>query len=846
MNNQAPLFGFKTSGGSAGWSLDLRVEAVRRRRKIAIINRWSVKLGVAIGLLLIGLGIWEVVRLEGASLFIFSPASLFFYHHPAMILLDVGLLLLMFSWTMTAKLESGEGLEHLLTKESIGLLEEAVILAERLGHRQVSPLHVVTAGWRLGEIQTVMARLGLLFGDVTTDLRNYFGKQERGPLEVEDFYNFVSEGCEILSQDDYSGKITPLDWIRFSFQKSETVRTFFLGRGVRASDLALLARWQKIQADLIARVNRFHNLSVFKPKSSMNRSLTAMATPILDRGSFNLTREAALGNVGLSVGREREFNQLFRALESGSRLFLLIGESGSGKSAFLEGLAIKMVEEDVPLAISDRRLMVIDGEQLLGISQTQASAWLLSALREAARAGNVVIAIEQVERFISVNQTLLSILTDEANSLGVPVILTTTPAGAQKLGSTPIVSATKITLMPPSADDLLLMIVSHLPIIEGANKVAFSLEGVKAVAELAVRFGASVAAPKVAVDLAGEAAVLAKRNNGAIKWVTEREVAKIVEDRTGIKVQAAKSSDEKQVLLGLFDQMSKRVIGQTQAIEAVAAAIKRARTATRAINRPIASFLFLGPTGVGKTEVAKATAASFFANEESMLRFDMSEYSGKEAVARLIGSGDEEGLLTEAIKARPFSLLLLDELEKATPAVHDLLLQLMDEGRITDHLGRVIDATNLIIVATSNAGANFIQDSLASGKELGIIKRDLLSGELRGVFKPELLNRFTEIVLFSPLTSDDIVAIAYLTAQQLVDRLRERNLLIKFSDEAIHTLASAGYDPLFGARPIKRVFVDRIETPLSDLLLRETIGPRDLVRVNDDLSLTVDRNAVSG
>ena len=305
--------------------------------------------------------------------------------------------------------------------------------------------------------------------------------------------------------------------------------------------------------------------------------------------------------------------------------------------------------------------------------------------------------------------------------------------------------------------------------------------------------------------------------------VTEEDIAAIVSRWTGIPV-AKLMEGEREKLLRLEDELHKRVVGQDEAIVAVADAIRRARAGLKDPNRPIGSFLFLGPTGVGKTELAKTLAASLFDTEENMIRIDMSEYQEKHTVARLIGAPpgyvgyEEGGQLTEAVRRRPYAVILFDEIEKAHPDVFNVLLQVLDDGRLTDGQGRTVDFRNTVIILTSNIGSPLIFEGIQSGQSYEAI-RERVFGVLQQNFRPEFLNRLDEIVVFRPLAEEQIAAIVQIQLEAVRKRLAERRINLELSQEALDFLAQRGYDPVFGARPLKRVIQRELETPLSRKIL---------------------------
>ncbi|MBI5733882.1 MAG: ATP-dependent Clp protease ATP-binding subunit, partial [Candidatus Kerfeldbacteria bacterium] len=285
-------------------------------------------------------------------------------------------------------------------------------------------------------------------------------------------------------------------------------------------------------------------------------------------------------------------------------------------------------------------------------------------------------------------------------------------------------------------------------------------------------------------------------------------------------------------LLNLEKILQQRIVGQAEAVKLVAEALRRARVNLRDQKRPVASFLFLGPTGVGKTELAKVVASEYFGGEDKMIRLDMSEYQTVESLHRLLGApvrGREHGLLTESVRRQPYSLLLLDEIEKAHPDVLNVFLQVLDDGRATDATGRTVDFTNTIIMATSNAGTQFIEESLQNQVPLEYIRRTLMESGLKQYFRPELLNRFDAIVVFKPLTLLEIEKVTGLLLGKLATELEAKGIHLQASTAAIKELAAKGFDPLYGARPLRRAIQDNVDSALAKYLLTGKLSRRDVV-----------------
>lgn len=333
---------------------------------------------------------------------------------------------------------------------------------------------------------------------------------------------------------------------------------------------------------------------------------------------------------------------------------------------------------------------------------------------------------------------------------------------------------------------------------------------------------------------------LAERNGSDTKLlrnkVTDNEIAEVVSAATGIPV-AKMMQGEREKMLAMEDKLHERVIGQSEAVTAVANAVRRSRAGLSDPNRPSGSFLFLGPTGVGKTELTKSLANFLFDDENAMIRIDMSEFMEKHSVSRLVGAPpgyvgyEEGGILTEAVRRKPYSVVLFDEVEKAHPDVFNILLQVLDDGRLTDSQGRVVDFKNTVIIMTSNLGSHKIQEMTSDGNSYDEIKSAVMES-VNSHFRPEFINRIDEIVVFHPLGQADMAGIAEIQLARLKSRLKEREMSLELTDDAMNTLVAVGYDPIFGARPLKRAIQQQIENPLSIKLLSGEFAPHDTIKVD--------------
>lgn len=373
-----------------------------------------------------------------------------------------------------------------------------------------------------------------------------------------------------------------------------------------------------------------------------------------------------------------------------------------------------------------------------------------------------------------------------------------------------------------SEDDAIRLLTYAGIILERQYKVIISFEAIKAAVSIAHKYFKQKLLPASAEDLLKEA--LADATQRGEKMLTDEIVIAVAERKVNIPIHKT-TKEEAEKLLNLEDIIHKNLIDQEQAVTAVARALRQYRSGLARSSGPIATFLFVGPTGVGKTELAKILAKTQFGSDQLLLRFDMSEYQDKQSIFRFIGTPDGKmsGTLTESVIQKPYSLILLDEFEKAHPDVLNIFLQVFDDGRITDNVGRVVDFQNTIIIATSNANSDFIKDSIEAGRTIEDIK-DEFKKKLTGYFRPELLNRFSDVIIFKNLSVDDTIAIARMQIQKLAKTLgEEQGIAMEIDDEVVQHLAKIGYDPVFGARPLRTVINDRIKSQLAEMILRNEL-----------------------
>lgn len=559
----------------------------------------------------------------------------------------------------------------------------------------------------------------------------------------------------------------------------------------------------------------------------INRGWLGVPTPRLDSMSVDLTRQAAeVGFKSVFAGRSEVVSEIINIFSQESkRNVILVALPGAGKSSFLHFLAKKIVSGDAPSALAIKRLVAIDPTRLLSGVKTQGdlAERVKTIFEEISHTENVILVLEEIHN-LGIGEAgsefnLYSLIFPYIESGNYQFLATTEPENYSKIierNGTFATSFTKIELRPTTLAETLEIAEERAIQMERHGKVQVSFLALKKTVALASRLMHDRVLPDSALSILKEAETIAQ--NG---WINQQVIEQVFSRRVHVPI-AAINSDKKTQLLHLEDEIHQRLIDQEEAVRAVANALRRSAAGLREANRPIGSFLFVGPTGVGKTELAKALAEIYFQDEGAFVRFDMSEYQTQEAIDRLIGGVNESGQLTEIIHNKPYALLLLDEFEKADPKILTLFLQVLDDGRLTDGRGRTIDFTNTIIIATSNAASLTIAQGLAQGRTLEELDKQV-NDELLHVFKPELVNRFDDIVLFKPLSQEDLQKIVKLKLVSLQKQLKEQGYLVEFGDDVIAQLAQKGFDPVLGARPLRRLIQDTLEADLSRQILENKL-----------------------
>jgi len=635
-------------------------------------------------------------------------------------------------------------------------------------------------------------------------------------------------------------------------------------------------------------------------KLSKSATYTTGKKSVLETYAIDLTEQARAGKLDPVAGRAREEDRMIHVLLRRTKNNpIIIGEAGVGKTAIVEGLAESIVSGNVPSQLKDKRIYQLDlASMVAGASHRgEFEERLKGVINETiASEGKAILFIDEIHTLIGAGDTDGAL--DASNIVKpylarghIQIIGTTTTAEYRKYFEKDKAFERRfqpILCDEPSEEAAVEMLKVLRPKYEKFHNVIIPDDTLVAAVKLSKKYIGERYLPDKAVDLIDEAAADVKlgrispavskstalekddsklADNGMSEnrasspqatgnQVVKSDIEKVVSNWTGIPVTKL-TEDESQKLLKLEDKIHERLIDQAEAVAAVSEAVRRGRIGLAPANRPIASFVFLGPTGVGKTELAKTLAEILFGRDDALIRLDMSEYMEKHEVAKLIGAPpgyvgyEEGGQLTEAVRAKPYSIVLLDEVEKAHPDVFNILLQLLEDGRLTDNKGNTISFKNTIVIATSNIGSALIQQMLSDSVQAqqGEVPAPqsqeqfdkqyaelsgLVTNELRKFFRPELLNRFDDVVIFKPLRRQDMSKIAKLGIDKTAKLLEEQGYGMQATDKALAELALEGYDPVYGARPLRRLIQTSIENQVAMLLISKKFNVGDTIVIDYD------------
>lgn len=742
------------------------------------------------------------------------------------------------------------------SEQSLKILEESFALAKKMKNNIIVNKHILLVMLKNNEVRALFARLNTPAKTLEDRVKSQLNKEsEASKLKKIRFSENAKEALILGYIDALENKqkeVKILNILSYIFEKDEDLKELLYDLNLNVDKIKNVIEWFNVNDKMVEAYQRYKKMSRFKPSSNMDRAYTSVETPILNHYSYDLTLSAKWGRLDFCVGRDEEIEDAFKAIESGSSGVLLVGPPGVGKRTVISGIAERMVLEEVPEAFKDKRLLELDISRLVsGADASKAQERLTILVDEIRRAGNIILFIENIENIIGISaggeeslelsEVLAGFLDRrEIYCLGVATNENYTKyIEKETIGQT----MTKVDIEEPKGNQAIQIVQSKIGFIEIKYKIFFSYHAIEESVVLSDKYMHDKYLPEKAIKILESTAInVSKRcKQDSKKCICMKDdVAEIISEITKIPTEKV-SEDESEKLLNLEEEIHKRMINQKEAVKMVSDSLRRARANIRSGNRPIANFLFLGPTGVGKTELAKTISEVYFGDENYMIRIDMSEYQSPESISKMIGDEDSRGYLTEAVRNKPFSLILLDEFEKANPKVLNLFLQVMDDGRLTDGQGRTIDFTNAIIIATSNAGALFIQEKILANQQISDIKEELIQNHLTKVMKPELINRFDGVIVFTPLTEENLIDITKLMLKKIENKLSDQKIYFEVNEEGVKKLAHEGYDPKFGARPLRRLLQNKIENIIAEKMLSKELSRRDRIIINSEAEIQIEK-----
>ena len=794
-------------------------------------------------------------------------------------------------------------------------LEIANDLALELGHNYIGTEHILYGLCKegTGVASKVLENQNITDEDVLREIEMLIGVGE--PLSENDSLGFTPRSKRIIENS----------FVEARKLGSEFIGTEHLLIGIMREGDSVAVRImmdlgvdpRKLYNEIVKVINEDGADANSSREAHSKNEGSFNSTPTLNQFGSDLTKQAREGKLDPVIGRKNEIDRVTQILSRRTKNNpCLIGEPGVGKTAVVEGLAEKIVADDVPEMLKNKRVVSLDISGMVAGAKYRGDfeERIKKCLSEVKKAGDVILFIDEIHTIVGAGSAEGAV--DAANILK-PLLAR---GEVQVVGATTLNEYRKyiekdsalerrfspVTVGEPTEEETIRILEGLRDKYEAHHNVKITEGAIKAAVDLSIRYINDRFLPDKAIDLMDEAASRVKMKTYTMpdglkeleeeiastdrekeeairvqdfekaatlrdkikeqkeklekekkKWqnknsknvlnLTEEDIAEVISSWTGIPVQKI-TQDENEKLKHLEETLHKRVIGQNEAVEAVSKAIRRGRVGLKDPNRPIGSFLFLGPTGVGKTELSKALAESLFGNEEAMIRVDMSEYMEPHSVAKLIGSPpgyvgyDEGGQLTEKIRRKPYSVILFDEIEKAHPDVMNMLLQILDDGRLTDAQGRTVNFKNTVVIMTSNVGARMITDKNVLGfskssdnkesqeKEYENIKKDVMA-ELKKQFRPEFINRIDDIIVFHKLTEEDINQIIEIMLKQVQKRLKEQEYEVEFDSSVKELVAKKGIDTNYGARPLKRAIQSNVEDKIAEAILDGKIIPHKKVKI---------------
>lgn len=796
-------------------------------------------------------------------------------------------------------------------------IEIANDIAIEMGHNYIGTEHILygLVDEGTGVASKVLSNQGVTAEKVLLDIEELIGKE---PVMAEGVVGFTPRTKRVIENAFREAKKLGSDYIG-----TEHILIGMMREGDSVAVRIMLdldVNPQKLYNEIAKVINEDENTtSQTKSRSNSHNAGSFNSTPTLNQFGTDLTKQAIDGKLDPIVGRKEEIERVIQILSRRTKNNpCLIGEPGVGKTAVVEGLAEKIIAEDVPEMLKHKRVVTVDISSMVAGAKYRGDfeERIKKCLNEVKKAGDVILFIDEIHTIVGAGSAEGAI--DAANILK-PLLAR---GEIQLIGATTLNEYRKyiekdaalerrfspITVNEPSSEDTIQILKGIRDKYEAHHNVKITDEAIDSAVNLSVRYINDRFLPDKAIDLIDEAASKVRmrtytqpdnlktleeemeavkhekeeairvqefekaaslrdkehslkekvekeqekwknKNTRNVTEITSEEIGEVIASWTGIPVKKI-TQDENEKLKNLEKVLHERVIGQSEAVTAVAKAIRRGRVGLKDPKRPIGSFIFLGPTGVGKTELSKALAQSLFGDENAMIRVDMSEYMEPHSISKLIGAPpgyvgfDDGGQLTEKVRRKPYCVILFDEIEKAHPDVMNMLLQILEDGRLTDAQGRTVNFKNAVIIMTSNVGARLITEDKRLGfsggneniqenemKKYEEIKKEVLA-ELKKQFKPEFINRIDEIIVFHQLKDEEIEEIIDIMLKEVVKRLQDNDIEIKFDKSIKELVAKKGVDKAYGARPLRRTIQSVLEDKLAEEILEGHLKSGDKAKVS--------------
>ena len=708
------------------------------------------------------------------------------------------------------------------------------------------------------DINLICFRLGLNPKKLQSDLKNYLEKIPKkdtaGKFFSDDFQKTITGALKISANRSHTS-IGEKEILTALAKQDEFFKKTLIDFDLKSEDVDNLTLWLDSAEDLMEKNRKFWTYENLLRKGSFGKNFSSGYTITLDKFSIDWKKIVSKWKFREIIGHKKEIEQTEVILaKSELANVLIVGEPGTGRKSIIEALAQKCYLGTSLPQLNNKRVVELDAvllaAQIPDFERLEAA--LDQIFAEAAMSSNVILVIDDLENFVGQKTQkagafdLSGVLSKYLPIPSFQFIGITSYEGLHKdIERNPSFANffQKVEVSEVTEQETINILQSSALELEYAHKVLVLYPSIREIVNLTARYMPSLPFPKKALEVLDESVVYAQKLREKI--VLPHHIAEIVSKKTDIPVGKMEVK-EKEVLLNLENLIHQRIVNQEEAVSEISIAMRRARMGIASKTRPMGTFLFMGPTGVGKTETAKALAQIYFGSEKKMIRLDMSEFQLISDIPRLIGSAspvEMQGLLTTPVRETPFSLILLDEIEKAHPNILNLFLQVLDEGRITDGQGRKVVFTNTIIICTSNAGADMIfkqvsaQGGPASGGEANnMLEKDKLLGALfeKNIFRPEFVNRFDATVIFNPLTKDNLLKIAQLTLQGLQKNLKEKEIDFEITESLKEKIVELSYKPEFGAREMRRVIQDKVENAVAQALLSDKIKKGDKIEINSE------------